>query len=409
MMQVSGVLPDVSLVSTSAGGCRSQELKQFSSFFDAKFFLAPGLPKNCLFPNPKIEVGSEKLRTRGFIVRASGNSGGNLIPVAPLQLESPVGQLLAQIQQTHPHLLMASAEQQLENLQSQKDGKKETNAPSAQDLLLYKRIAEVKEKERRKTLEDIIYCLLVQRFVDNHISMIPKITATSDPSGRVDFWPNQEQKLESVHSPEAFEMILSHLSLVLGERVVGPLDTIIQISKIKLGKLYAASIMYGYFLRRVDERYQLERSMNTLPEGFGEERVITFDEPTPEKQLWDPDSLIRIYPDDVDGGGIVDSGNEEKSYKLRSYVMYLDAETLQRYATIRSKEAVSLIEKQTQALFGRPDITVTEDGSLDASNDEVVSLTFSGLTMLVLEAVAFGSFLWDTENFVESKYPFINS
>lgn len=265
----------------------------------------------------------------------------------------------------------------------------------------------MKEKERRKTVEEIIYCLIVKRFVENNITMIPKISTTSDPAGRVDFWPNQEQKLESVHSPEAFEMILSHLSLVLGERAVGPLDTIVQISKIKLGKLYAASIMYGYFLRRVDERYQLERSMNTLPEGFGEDEV-TYLEPKPEKQLWDPDSLIRIYPDE-DGGGIVESGNEDKPYKLRSYVMYLDAETLQRYATIRSKEAISLIERQTQALFGRPEVMVTEDGALNAANDEVVSLTFSGLTMLVLEAVAFGSFLWDTENFVESKYPFINS
>ncbi|KAL0331664.1 UNVERIFIED_CONTAM: UV-B-induced protein, chloroplastic [Sesamum angustifolium] len=442
MMQVSGLLPDVSVVLPSAGGCRSPDVKHCSSFFEAKCLFSPGFSKdmvvtsifslstelfdtitdknkafhhapfvdvmNCSFSNPKLEIGPEKLRTRGFMVRASGNSGGDLIPVAPLQLESPVGQLLAQILQTHPHLLLATAEQQLENLQSQRDGQNETTAPSSQDLLLYKRIAEVKEKERRKTLEEIIYCLIVQRFVANHISMIPKISTTSDPTGRVDLWPNQEQQLESVHSAEAFEMILSHLSLVLGERVVGPLDTIIQISKIKLGKLYAASIMYGYFLRRVDERYQLERSMNTLPEGFGEERV-RFEEPTPEKQLWDPDSLIRIYPDEDDGGGIVDSSSEEKSYKLRSYVMYLDAETLQRYATIRSKEAISLIEKQTQALFGQPDITVTEDGSLDASNDEVVSLTFSGLTMLVLEAVTFGSFLWDTENYVESKYPFINS
>lgn len=266
----------------------------------------------------------------------------------------------------------------------------------------------MKEKERRKTVEEILYCLVVQKFVENNITLIPKISTTSDPAGRVDFWPNQEQKLESVHSPEAFEMILSHLSLVLGERAVGPLDTIVQISKIKLGKLYAASIMYGYFLRRVDERYQLERSMNTLPEGFGEEEIITYEEPVSEKQLWDPESLIRIYPDE-DGGGIVDSRNEERPYKLKSYVMYLDAETLQRYATIRSKEAISLIEKQTQALFGRPDIRVAEDGSLGASNDEAVSLTFSGLTMLVLEAVAFGSFLWDAENHAESKYPFINT
>lgn len=273
-----------------------------------------------------------------------------------------------------------------------------------------RRIAEVKEKERQKILEEILYCLIVQKFVDNEISMIPKIMETSDPTGRVDFWPNQEQKLESVHSPEAFEMIQSHLSLVLGDRVVGPLSTIVQISKIKLGKLYAASIMYGYFLRRVDQRFQLERTMKTLPEDFEKEQG-RFDEPNPGKQLWDPDSLIRIPPDDDDGGdggGYMDIG-EGKPYRLRSYVMYLDAETLQRYATLRSKEAISLIEKQTQALFGRPDIKILDDGSLDTSNHEVVSITFSGLTMLVLEAVAFGSFLWDAESYVESKYHFLKS
>jgi len=89
--------------------------------------------------------------------------------------------------------------------------------------------------------------------------------------------------------------------------------------------------------------------------------------------------------------------------------MYLDAETLQRYATIRSKEAISLIEKQTQALFGRPDIRIAEDGSIDTSSDEILAITFSGLTMLVLEAVAFGSFLWDAESYVESKYNFVKS
>nr|CAN68920.1 hypothetical protein VITISV_039448 [Vitis vinifera] len=274
-------------------------------------------------------------------------------------------------------------------------------------LTRVRRIAAVREKERQKVLEEILYCLIVQKFVDKNISMIPKISATSDPVGRVDFWPNQEQKLESIHSPEAFEMIQSHLSLVLGERLVGPLDTIVQISKIKLGKLYAASIMYGYFLKRVDERYQLERTMKTLPEGFNENR-LSFEDPGPANRLWDPDSLIRIPADDDDDGGMLDSV-EGGSYRLRSYVMYLDAETLQRYATIRSKEAISLIEKQTQALFGKPDVRVSEDGSLDTSNDEVVSITFSGLTMLVLEAVAFGSFLWDSETYVESKYHFLKS
>lgn len=324
-------------------------------------------------------------------------------PVAPVELDSPIGQLLVQILRTHPHLLPAAIEQQLENLQAEEEAK-ENEAESMPQDLLYKRIAEVKKKEKQKTLEEILYCLIVQKFVDNGITMIPPISATSDPTGRVDFWPNQEQKLESVHSAEAFEMIQNHLALVLGDRVVGPLGTIIEMSKIKLGKVYAASIMYGYFLKRVDERFQLERSMNTLPKGFTEGQI----EPTPANQLWDPDSLIRIMPDDDYEVGPSDS-DEGKLYRLRSYVMYLDGETLQRYATMRSKEAISLIEKQTQALFGRPDIRISEDGSLDTSSDEVITLTFSGLAMLVLEAVAFGSFMWDAESYVESKYPFLKS
>ncbi|OAY70278.1 UV-B-induced protein, chloroplastic [Ananas comosus] len=153
-------------------------------------------------------------------------------------------------------------------------------------------------------------------------------------------------------------MIQSHLTLILGERIVGPLNTIVHISKLKLGKLYAASIMYGYFLKRVDERYQLERTMKTLPKSRTEKnltrsgtwnRWCRFHRRT-KMTTMDPTVVMR----------------SNKSYRLRSYVMYLDAETLQRYATIRSKEAISLIEKQTQALFGRPDIRVADDGSIDA-------------------------------------------
>ncbi|KAG5249058.1 UV-B-induced protein [Salix suchowensis] len=413
MQQIRGaaasevLLVSVPTTSTTGGALKSPQLLA-QNFHPLSFVSPPShLTKRCpSFGIPKLGAGMYKCRPRGLTVRASGDSAGNSVPVSPLEFESPVGQLLAQILQTHPHLLPAAIDQQLENLQVDRDAQKE-EAASFQDFL-YKRIAEVKEKERRKALEEIIYSMIVHKFLDNDISMIPKISQNSDPTGRVDFWPNQEQKLESVHSPEAFEMIQSHLSIVLGERIVGPLETTVQISKIKLGKLYAASLMYGYFLRRVDQRYQLERAMNTLPKGFDEDRA-RFEDPSPAKRLWDPDSLIRILPDGGDpDADFMDTG-EEKSYRLRSYVMYLDAETLQRYATIRSKEAISLIEKQTQALFGRPDIRIADDGSIETGNDEVVSITFSGLTMLVLEAVGFGSFLWDAESYVESKYHFFNS
>lgn len=264
----------------------------------------------------------------------------------------------------------------------------------------------MKNKDRHRAVEEIIYCSVVQKFVEKGIVMIPAISPSPDPSALVDSWPNQARKLEAVHSQDALEMIESHIALVLGERSVGPLNSVAQISKIKLGKLYAASIMYGYFLKRVDERFQLERSMKTLPPQPGDRRTI-FDN-LKASPLWDVGSLIQIPADEDDDGGD-ELGGAADSSPLRSYVMYLDAETLQRYATMRSKAAISLIEKQTQALFGRPDIRLADDGSIELPSDEVVSITFSGLTTLVLEAVAFGSFLWDAESFVESRYHFLST
>ncbi|KAL9259671.1 UV-B-induced protein, chloroplastic-like protein [Drosera capensis] len=360
------------------------------------------------FGIPKLGRGVHKGRVKRMTIRAGESTSPNLEPVGPLNLESPVGQLLERVLQTHPHLLPATVDQQLENLQKIRDAEAKESATSSQDNLLYKRIAEVKEKERRKAVEEILYCLAVHKFVENGISMIPKIKPTSDPTGRVDFWPNQEQKLVSIHSTEALEVIQSHLSIVLGERYVGPLQNMVEIGKIKLGKLYAASIIYGYFIRRVDQRYQLEKSMNTLPKDFVENR---FRDSEGKRQLWDPESMIQIPSTEFGDGfeGEMVESSDDDSYRLKSYVMHLDAETLQRYAVMRSKEAISLIEKQTQALFGKPEIKLTDDGSLETQNDEVVVISFSGMGLLILEAVAFGSFLWEAEDYVESRYNFIKS
>ncbi|KAM0059211.1 hypothetical protein Hdeb2414_s0005g00178981 [Helianthus debilis subsp. tardiflorus] len=405
-MQISGgTFTDVTALfypsPTPPSFARSPEFRHLHTFSHSKPLLLGFLK------------GSRVETSRAWSCIAQASSGGSgsghdLVPVPPLELESPVGQLLEQIMQTHPHLFPAAIDQQLDNLQNERQAQKQEPLPSSTDSL-YRRITEVKEKDRQKVLEEIMYCWIVQKFIDQEISMIPKLSASSDPTGRVDFWPNQELKLESVHSTEALEMIQNHVALVIGDRVVDPLDSLVQISKIKLGKLYAASIMYGYFLKRVDERFQLERSMNTLPEGFKNEQSSFMESSVPLSPFLDPESLIQIQPDYDDEGLKGAYGDDGKSHRLRTYVMQLDVETLQRYATIRSKETVSLIEKQTQALFGRPDIKVSEDGLLGADNDEVVSVTFSGLTMLILEAVAFGSFLWDAENYVESKYQFLRS
>ncbi|CAN0891413.1 UV-B-induced protein At3g17800, chloroplastic [Linum grandiflorum] len=360
---------------------------------------------------------SVSLRSRRspVVVRASASSSssrssdsdGSISSIAPLQLESPVGQFLSQILVSHPHLVPAAVEQQLDQLQTDRDGEKKNDEPATAgtDLVLYRRIAEVKANERRKTLEEILYALIVQKFMDANVSLIPTL---SEQSNRIDTWASKEEKkLEQLHSPEAFEMIQNHLTLILGNRLGDP-SAVAEISKLRVGQVYAASVMYGYFLKRVDQRFQLEKTMKVLQSGGP---AMEYDVKTSGTD-GSYEAVSSSSPSEVAGawaGGISPGGFGAgmKPSRLRSYVMSFDGETLQRYATIRSKEAIGIIEKHTEALFGRPEIVITAEGGIDSSKDETIKISFSGLKRLVLEAVTFGSFLWDAEGYVDSRYHFV--
>ncbi|XP_031281158.1 UV-B-induced protein At3g17800, chloroplastic [Pistacia vera] len=357
----------------------------------------------------RMGIGSR--RCTAIRASSSPDSTGSIAPIAPLQLESPIGQFLSQILMSHPHLVPAAVEQQLEQLQTDRDAeKKEEPSASGTDLILYRRIAEVKANERRKALEEILYALVVQKFMDANVSLIPSIApSSSDPSGRVDTWPSHDEKLEQLHSPEAYEMIQNHLALILGNRL-GDSNSVAQISKLRVGQVYAASVMYGYFLKRVDQRFQLEKNMKILPNASDEETTVQHRVEDVRPAGEGSYEAVSSHPEVSAWAGGVSPGGFGKGIKasrLRTYVMSFDGETLQRYATIRSKEAVSIIEKHTEALFGRPEIVITPQGTVDSSNDELVKISFGGLKRLVLEAVTFGSFLWDVESYVDSRYHFV--
>lgn len=250
--------------------------------------------------------------------------------------------------------------------------------------------------------------------MDANVPLVPAITPSPNKSGRVDTWPSQNDKLENLHSPEAYEMIQNHLTLILGNRL-GDSNSVAQISKLRVGQVYAASVMYGYFLKRVDERFQLEKTMKVLTQGIvNEEKNVGQVDPEDMRPSGDGGNHESVrnaqsQPEASSWSGGIGGGAFAgiKPSRLRTYVMSFDGETLQRYATIRSKEAISMIEKHTEALFGRPEIAITPEGTIDSSKDELIKISFGGLRRLVLEAVTFGSFLWDVESFVDSRYHFV--
>lgn len=255
-----------------------------------------------------------------------------------------------------------------------------------------------------------MYALVVQKFMDARVSLIPTMTPSSpDSSARVDIWPSQDDNLERLHSSEAYEMIQNHLTLILGNRL-GDSNSVAEISKLRVGQVYAASVMYGYFLKRIDQRFQLEKSMKVLPPGIdnGENDIeqVSLENDGNKKSFKNaqPPPEMSSFPG---GAGIGVGVAGIKPSRLRTYVMSFDGETLQKYATIRSKEAISIIEKHTEALFGRPEIAVTPEGTIDSQKDETIRISFGGLKRLVLEVVTFGSFLWDVESYVDSRYHFV--
>ena len=87
--------------------------------------------------------------------------------------------------------------------------------------------------------------------------------------GAPDFGPvNLLSLTERVHSAEALELVREHLAKALGGApgAAPPMSAVlVRMSKLQAAQVYAASVMFGYFLRRVDARFQLERQLGTLP------------------------------------------------------------------------------------------------------------------------------------------------
>ncbi|KAH7433347.1 hypothetical protein KP509_07G064800 [Ceratopteris richardii] len=360
--------------------------------------------------NWKVSIGGRK-NLRHVVVKADMTASATTIFAAPLLLESPSGQFLAELLQSHPHLVYAAAEHQLEALAETKNTaeSKEHSSSSESEAVLYKRIAELKGRAWCKSLEDIMYALIVQKFSEASIAFVLQISA-SPKNQRVDSWSPQDVELESIHSAAALELIQEHLKLVLGGKNnrANNSNSTMQISKLRMGRAYAASAVYGYFIRRVDKRFQLERAAtistaqlieleHTYLQGQSLGNPKDIDASFKEAQKT---TAIVLRPSDAVNAN---RGTEEvpASGRLRAYMMSFDQATLQWYANLRSKECASVIERHTEALFGKPELRLTPKGVVAVAKDELISLSFSGLKRLILEAVAFGSFLWDVETYVD--------
>ncbi|TKY66185.1 cell division control protein 48 [Spatholobus suberectus] len=197
---------------------------------------------------------------------------------------------------------------------------------------------------------------------------------------------------------EVLDIIRDHVSTVTGLKLNPSVNDSWETTPIRqfwLARVYVASILYGYFLKSVSLRYNLERSLSLsnrdLHHGhisgpsfhdvyqYGSKDVM-FGNKSDIQSVWH--GLIR---------------QEEEIEDLKCYVMGFHPGSRERCAKLRSKEGVHLVESHSHALFGNGKSGLSE-------HDDIIVTSFSSLRRLVLEAVAFGSFLWETEDYIDNVY-----
>eukprot|EP01026_Neomeris_dumetosa_P009403 TRINITY_DN1317_c0_g1_i10.p2 TRINITY_DN1317_c0_g1~~TRINITY_DN1317_c0_g1_i10.p2 ORF type:complete len:185 (-),score=38.58 TRINITY_DN1317_c0_g1_i10:2-556(-) len=104
-----------------------------------------------------------------------------------------------------------------------------------------------------------MYVSVLEKFVRLNIDMMPRM------DGVVDIRDHDLTTLmEGVHSREALEMVREHILAVMGPTQMVPSQVPVRMSKLQMAQVYATSVMFGYFLRRVDRRFQLEKALGTL-------------------------------------------------------------------------------------------------------------------------------------------------
>ena len=406
--------------------------------------------------------------SRSVARAAAGDAADDAFPAPPTFVGAPMdpgsahGQMLAHVLDNESHLFTAAVEATLDRMSEELDADEQrqgsvdvtadeddtavtsrsasaaANAPSGADggLVLFRRIQAMRASERRNGVQDVMYANILQKFRGLNVDMLPPLDEEMFDVRGVDL----TRLTDGVHSAEALSMVKEHLMGMLGPEANAAYgNALVRTSKLQAAQMYAASIMFGYFLRKADKRFSLDRAMGTLPlnpEESARSLEALFESAAAMDSVDEADLGIGISESDARGRPsaserssddikIKTTASEGGKLTLKQYVQSFDAATLAETARVVSLEGVVLAERQTGALFGSVETlaremqsALEEGGEPITSPEELmrrvedvvgggkvatVTLPVATQRRVVLEAVAFGSFLRDAEAFVDAR------
>ncbi|BAT84280.1 hypothetical protein LR48_Vigan03g119500 [Vigna angularis] len=318
---------------------------------------------------------------------------------APLEPNSLVGKFLGGVLQNRRQMFHVAAKEELKMLSEDRDSAiaRMVISQNSDEALLHRRIAKVKEDECMVAISDVMYLLILYKFSEIRVHLVPKLSSCLY-NGRLEILPSKDWDLESIHSMEVLDIIRQHVSTVTGLKSNPSVRESWETTPIRhswLARVYVASILYGYFLKSVSLRYTLEQSLSSSNHGLhpGQKSCPSFQDMyrfgSKDVMLGNKNDMQSVWHDLI--------RQEEGIEDIKCYVMSFHPGSFQRCAKLRSKEALQLVESHSNALFGNGKSGLSK-------HDDVIVTSFSSLRRLVLEAIAFGSFLWETEDYIDNVY-----
>lgn len=281
-------------------------------------------------------------------------------------------------------------------------------------LSLRRQMVKVQRTERREAVAELLYLMACSRFklIDVQLlqSMRPHMVGkqlTIQAEGR-------QWGLTDIYSLEALELVRDHLlrmldSSRLAKREAGAM----RLALFQAGQTYAMSMLFGYYLRRMDARYQMDKLIGALG------KPVAAPKPPPAEE--EPTTRHRRpVPDWMDPHWTKGEVRVEKA--LADYIKGFGREELQKIRTVASAEAQAAMEAQVYALFGNlkalklqmlgvvgrvssnEELAEKIRGAIDSEQVDSIRLTGEDFRRLVLEAVAFGSLLCDSEMEANTVY-----
>lgn len=380
-------------------------------------------------PNPQAARAGQELAYfpssgRSLALRAdtdtsSTNDRDIWVPGPAIVKSEPARRALMQLNYD-PMLLLfdATVKEELALLlqQKQRDERPGRSPPGAVSeakdmLMLRRRILDVRQKDRLYTVAELIYVLVGSMFKHLEVPFIPPVKYGGDIRFSAD--GDQLRGLTELYSLDALELVRDHLYSLINAQAREPgRGGSLLIALFQAGQVYAMSALFGYHLRGADTRYQLEKLMWSF--GGGKQKRLHDDRNRyPRKKRREAPRWMELA---------WAKGEERADMSLKDYIASFGPEELQQIRSMASREAQVAMELQIAAVFGdlrklkakllwavgKPKSPADASSRLQAAiltgKVESIRISATDLRRLILEAVGFGSALYDSEREVGTVY-----